>query len=71
MSLHIYLRSLHPHPDHYPPSTRILPMSPHPSHSYLSYRNERYKLQMLTRLKFVSEQKLGVRVNFRFNQVSS
>ena len=24
-----------------------------------------------TRLKFLSEQKLGVRVNFRFNQVSS
>ena len=29
-----------------------------------------YKLRV-TRLKFLSEQKLGVRVNFRFNQVSS
>ena len=29
------------------------------------------KNQKTTRLKFLSEQKLGVRVNFRFNQVSS
>ena len=34
-------------------------------------RRRRRRKKKKTRLKFLSEQKLGVRVNFRFNQVSS